>query len=462
MSLGIWVDLSGAMAETIGASGITLAELDALGDRFERAVGTAQRMRKKGAVGFWDLPYRKKLFQQVDTLVQTLDDFDEMIFLGVGGGIAGCRAMAQGIAGSNRNKVRKQFHFPNTIEPDALAELVSRISLKKTAIVLVCKSGSSPEAVAALVWFRHLMQQAVGKKKAGRHFVVCTDMERGCLRDLAVEMGAALVPFPDDVGGRFTGFTAVGLLPLAVSGGFLGPILKAAIKMDRVCLRKSWRENPALALAGALYLFLTNQRRSTWVWLPFSERLEGLVAWTCHLMAESLSKATDREGKPTVLGPCQLRACVGDVYAQLQTLVEGIDLQLPIVLTRSRPEVDLRLPKEFASGRKGASSLEAVFDAERCAFEHELTRRGKPCLALRLRRVDPVHLAATVYLFQATVAYLGELLNIDIYGQAAAEEGKTLASSLLGNGASRLKQNEATVKRRLLVGIGESFKLPIA
>ncbi|GAB4253150.1 MAG: glucose-6-phosphate isomerase [Candidatus Methylacidiphilales bacterium] len=461
MSVGIWVDLSGAMAETIGPSGITLAEMDALADRFDLAVGTAQRMRKRGAVGFWDLPYRKKLFQQVDTLVHTLADFDEIIFLGVGGGIAGCRAMAQGMAGSARIKERKRFHFPNTIEPDALAELAAQISPKKTAIVLVCKSGCSPEAIAALAWFRHLIEQAVGKKKVGRHFIVSTDMDRGCLRDLAVEMGAALVPFPDDVGGRFAGLTAVGLLPVAASGGAVDPILKAAMKMDRLCLRKSWRENPALALAGALCLSLTNQKRSTWVWLPFSERLEGLAAWTCHLMAESLSKATDREGKATGMGPCQSRACVGDVYAQLQTFAEGIDLQMPIVLTRSRPEVDLRLPKESVSGRKGAPSLEAVFDAERCAFEHELVRRGKPCLAVRIRRVDPIHLGALVYLFQATVAYLGELLNIDIYGQAAAEEGKTLASSILDNGSPGRKKKSPLFHRRLLVGTGERVKAPL-
>ncbi|MFQ3671606.1 MAG: hypothetical protein SNJ84_09130, partial [Verrucomicrobiia bacterium] len=439
MPLGLWVDLSGTMAETIGPAGLTTAELDALADRFDLAVGAAQRMRKRGAVGFWDLPYRKKLFQQVGTLAQTLVDFDEIIFLGVGGGLAGCRAMAQGMAAGTQGKNRRRFHFPNTVEPDALAELAARISPKKTGIVLVCKNGASPEALTALRWFRQIIERAVGARKAGRHFIVSTDMDRGCLRELAVEIGASLIPYPDDVGGRFAGLTAVGLLPVAVGGGAIDPVLKAAMKMDRICLRKSWRDNPALALAGALYLNLTARKRSTWVWLPFSERLDGFAAWTCHFMAESLSKATDRDGKPTTGGPSQSRACVGDVYAQLQTLAEGIDLQLPIALTRDRPEVELKLRKPTGKSRHDAASLEAVFDAERRAFESELARRGKPCLAVRVRRVDPIHLGAMVYLFQAAVAYLGELLNIDIYGQTAADEGKTLASSILGNGGRALK-----------------------
>lgn len=433
MAIGLWIDLSGTMAETVGRAGLTLAEMDALADRFEMAVGAAQRMRKRGAVGFWDLPYRKKLFQQVHSLAQTLKDFEEIVFLGIGGGIAGCRAMAQGMAAGTHGKAAKRFHFPNTVEPDALSELAQRIVPKKTAIVLVCKNGVSPEALAALAWFREVMGRALGAKKAGRHFIVSTNLERGVLRDLAAKMGAALVPFPEDVGGRFAGLTAVGLLPVVASGCALDPILKAAMKMDRLCLKKSWRENPALALAGALYLNLTARNRSTWVWLPFSERLEALAAWTCHLMAESLSKASDRDGKVTAFGPSQSRACVGDVYAQLQTLAEGVDLQLPIVLTRAKPETELRLPKHWDS-LSGAGSLEAVFHAERCAFELELARKGKPCLAIRARRADPVHLGAMVYLVQATVAYLGELLNIDIYGQAAADEGKTLASSMLGAG----------------------------
>lgn len=442
-----FLDLSGTMTEVIGSAGLSVQDLDALSDRFELAVAAAQKMRKRGAVGFWDLPYRRKLYQQVEGLSRALVGFHDIVFLGVGGAIAGCKVMAESLPQHPKSaKSQPRFHFPNTIDPDALSRLVGSLNLKKTAVILVSKSGSSPESLACFFWLEEIMREAVGEKRLPRHFVIATDLEHGPLKEIATDLGCCLVPFPENVGGRFAGLTSIGLLPAAVAGVSIEKVIRAAVRMDQRCKNPSWRLNPALALAGALYLNYTARKRPVWLWVPFAENLEGLVSWCCHLMTESLAKHTDRNGAVVDTGPVQSVGCTGDVYAHLQSLVEGADQQLAVVVSRSKPAQSLRV-----NGKKGharaaqylaGTSLESVFDAERKAFEYTLREKGKPCLALRLGAVEPTTVAPVIFLLQAAVTYLGELQNINIFEQPTAISGKECAASILGSGHGNFSPSE--------------------
>jgi glucose-6-phosphate isomerase len=438
-------DLNGLFAERIGEEGITQDEIDDLAPRLEKAHENVSALRREGKIGFFDLPYDDDLISQVELLAEDIAErFEHFVVIGIGGSALGNIALHTALNHPNYNELGKKargrrpaMHFPDNIDPDRLAALLDVIDLRKTVFNFISKSGDTAEGMATFLWVRQLLINKLGAKKAKRHFIATTDLERGSLREIALKEGYPMLPVPANVGGRFSVFTAVGLLSAAVSGINIRALLRGAAEANRALSKSDYKKNPALAGAGAHYLLHTRKGKNIQIMMSYSHRLKDVADWFRQLWAESLGKQRDRSGNDVFVGqtPCK-SVGVTDQHSQMQLYMEGPFDKVITLLTVDAFENTLKIPKSFpgvdSAGYLGGHTINELFHAEQFATELALAQKGRPVCAIRLPAVTPESVGALLMMLEAQTAYAGELYDINAFDQPGVELGKHFAYGILG------------------------------
>lgn len=318
-----------------------------------------------------------------------------------------------------------EFILLDTIDPAMLALYDEIIDWESTLLVVVSKSGGTLEPMSVFFWCWEKMKKARGAK-AGDYTVGITDPKKGVLRGFCLENGIRMLPIPTGVGGRYSIFTPVGLLPLALLGGNVDEFVRGASDIEVSCKNSTPDENPAAMLAGVQFLLDTKRDCKVRVIMPYSQRLESVARWNQQLIAESL-------GKVETSNPIPL-AAIGtqDQHSLLQQWMAGPRKQWHIFI-REIEKQPLAVPNEvedsfkYIAGKEFGELLDACYQGTSGA----LTQAKRPHITLGLQRVDEYNLGQLFYLFLAEVVLLGKLYRIDPYGQPAVEIGKTITKSLL-------------------------------
>lgn len=352
-----------------------------------------------------------KLYQQVAT---RLENFDDIIILGTGGSSLGGKTL---YALSSQKSPR--FHFMDNIDPYTFKRLFERVTPKKTGILAISKSGSTVETLfQLLVCLQHFEKEKVPLKD---HFLVVTEPTPNPLRKIAEQYQWICLDHPTNVGGRFSCFSVVGLLPLILAG--LNPY--AFREGAQRVLNQHLTEDCPPALEGAaMAVYLeTDHQKTLSVMLPYADQLDSFALWHRQLWAESLGK----EGKG--ITPIKALGTV-DQHSQLQLYLDGPKdkfFTLIAPLWKGQGErIHLSLLPEFQGKTMGD-----LFAAEQKATYETLTRNDCPTRLITLNTLDEASLGALMMHFMIETILASYFMEVNAFDQPAVEEGKRLARAFL-------------------------------
>ena len=282
-----------------------------------------------------------------------------------------------------------------------------------------------------------------------------TSEARGGLVELARTKGYRTFPIPDNVGGRFSVLSAVGLVPAALIGVDIHKLCAGAAAMTHTCWQSSLEENMALRAALYHWLVWTRRNKPVQVAFPYSNRLWGTAFWFRQLWAESLGKAVDRGGYPVHTGQTPIAALgTTDQHSQVQLYIEGPNDKVFTFWTLA----DFGTAGKIPGGTTGQPAFDALagrslaelIQAEQRATAAAMTAAGRPNCTFTLDRLDEEHLGAFLQLMEFETAFIGELLDIDAFDQPGVELGKLFTYGLMGRAGYEKYRNdfEAYEKKR--------------
>jgi len=435
-----------ATADVVGdAHGITTAELKSIGRPIVQAHKAVMDQIAAGRLGYAGLPVNTEYPAQVKSLAARYrPNTTDMLVLGIGGSTLGGIALHNALKPatynllSDRGRGGPRLFVLDNIDPAFLGDTLRLLGrrLKTTLLNVISKSGQTAETTAQFMIVRRMLREKLGPGFAER-IVVTTDATSGALRSIAAADGCATLPVPDDVGGRFSVLSPVGLFSAAMCGIDIDALLGGAAEMQRRVENPDWSANPACLLAAIKYVCLTAKGKPIHVMMPYSNRLCGLADWYRQLWAESLGKKTDRTGRDVFAGPTPVRALgATDQHSQLQLYREGPNDKLTVLVQVRKHPRDVRIPDAFgeipAMAYLRGAKLSGLLNAEKQATEYALAISHRPSVTILFDEITPQSVGEFIYLYEFTTSLMGELLNINAYDQPAVELAKQAAFALMG------------------------------
>ncbi|MCS7151475.1 MAG: glucose-6-phosphate isomerase [Endomicrobia bacterium] len=402
---------------------------------------------KSGMLGWATLPYENFEVDKILKMVrQVKNKFDTLLVLGIGGSALGNIALQTALRDKFWNSMTKQqrkgylklYVFDN-VDPDTAKSLLHHIDIKKTLINVISKAGDTAETLATFFIFYNELVKKVGKLRAKKHIIITTGPKTGFLREL-VNKGYSQYDFtiPENVGGRFSVLSPVGLVSAALTGINIKKLLEGAKNIAELCKvgkdvdTKQMFGNPAFMFALINYL-LYQKGKHICVMLPYSDRLYGFADWFRQLWAESLGKEKDNNGNIVNVGPTPIKALgVTDQHSQLQLYREGPNNKLIVFLSVEKFSCEIKIPKFAEEHYLCSHTLNELFKAEEKATIASLTQAKRPNMNIILPKIDEVSIGELIYMLELATAYAGELFNIDAFNQPGVVLGKNYTYALLG------------------------------
>lgn len=440
------LDYGCALADAIGpAHGLSSGEIQRAAPLVRAVIARVEKERSRGRHAYRQLPEDHQLLRQVQAAVRRhRAGTENLVVLGIGGSALGTIALQTALNPAFHNLLPPgkrrgpRLFVMDNVDPVQFAGLLDylRPQLRRTLFNVISKSGETAETFAQFLVVRRLLADRLGQKALRRRVVLTTDPKSGPLRELAEKEGYDALPVPQNVGGRFSVLSAVGLFPAAMCGIRIQRLLAGAAHMGRRVAQQSVRRNPAAMLALLLHAFYVRGKRLH-VMMPYSYQLKDLADWYRQLWAESLGKARDLEGRAVVVGPTPIKALgATDQHSQVQLYREGPNDKVFIFLEVEEFATDVPIPRgagipqscQYLQG----SSLGRLLNAEKRATEYALVAAQRPCLTIRFPRVDEHTVGQFIMLWEAATTLMGGLLNVNPYDQPAVQMGKEFTYALMG------------------------------
>ncbi len=433
--LDIEYDLSALYENHIGEAGITQKDLLLHAQRWRSPLRDLVGSKQDFPLGWLDTASRAKEAEAICAFAQNYRDFGRMAVIGMGGSALGTRALACALAdkvgrSTYRHNDKKLFVLDN-LDSALISEVIEFSSSEALVINAVSKSGSTLEVICNLLSLMHSL-------KGRRVKVVVTTTDRkGALFAWAKQSGYPVLSIPEDIGGRFSAFSAVTFLPLAFLG--LDPVAYAEGAHDamKVFIEDDYEKNPALQLATATYLLHKREGISDLVLMPYTESLSDFCWWWVQLFAESLSKSKTVDGKPCEASFTPLAALAPSAqHFLLQLLLEGTNNKLTAFIKlasdRDGSGIISTVPNAFeAFDFLIKKSIEDVKEAELSATAITLKNHGRPHYLISMSKLSPESLGQLMLFYMMVVSLVGKFMNINPFDQPAVEMGKRLARDIL-------------------------------
>lgn len=441
--MSIQFDPANLLAHMVGGEhGLTRGEVASGTAAAHDALESFHKAVDGGVYGFPHLPFQKKLTREIQEYAASLrGSYDTVCLIGIGGSALGAWALDCALRGPHPVQGAHGKSFPrlvilDNVDPSFLLGAIESMHPKRTVVVVAGKSGATAETVSAFLLVREWLTKSMGRK-ASQRIAVVTSEHRGDLRVLAKQEGYKTFYLPENVGGRFSVLSAIGLLPAALCGMDIAGLCKGAAAMTAECWKDDLAANPALNAALHHHLIWTLRGKTIQVAFPYSNRLWGTAFWFRQLWAESLGKAKDRGGKLVHIGQTPIAAlgCT-DQHSQVQLYMEGPN-DKTFTFWGVRKFADSGVIPKWKTGLDafdylGGQTLAKLLTSERKATEAALTAEQRPNSAFLLDRVDAAHTGAFLQLLEFETAFAGELLGIDAFNQPGVEQGKLYTFGLMG------------------------------
>ena len=389
-------------------------------------------------LGWMDLPYDTETLEGVRQVAAQFEHFTDLIVLGIGGsslgGITILSALQHPYHNLKSDRDGLRVHFVDNVDGDVISGLLEVLDPKTTVVNVISKSGTTTETMSAYLACKVWLEAALGAEFTGR-IVATTDPKKGILRPLAEKVGYPTLSVPPSVGGRFSVFTAVGLLPAVLGKIDVEGLLRGAARAQDEFLEPA-AKNPHLQAALALHLYGLRGKNMV-VFMPYSSRLRFLADWFAQLWAESLGKAVDKNGSEVHSGTTPVKTLgTTDQHSQVQLYREGPNDKLFIFVKVQNTDKNTPIPNaepdqpdmNYLEGK----TFGTLMNAELAATANALADAQKPSFMWTLERVDGENLGYLMQSLMLQTAVVGELLGINAFDQPGVELGKVLTYALMG------------------------------
>ncbi|TYR78736.1 glucose-6-phosphate isomerase [Priestia megaterium] len=404
-------------------------------------------------LGWVNLPtdYDKEEFARIQKSAEKIkSDSDVLIVIGIGGSYLGARAAIEMLQHSFYNTLSKEqrktpqvIFAGNNISSTYMKDLMDVLKEKDFSINVISKSGTTTEPAIAFRIFRKLLEDKYGKEEARQRIYATTDKARGALKTLADEEGYETFVIPDDVGGRYSVLTAVGLLPIAAAGLDIEQMMKGAASAQEAFAKSELEENAAYQYAVVRNV-LYNKGKTIEMLINYEPALQYFAEWWKQLFGESEGK--DQKG----IYPSSANFST-DLHSLGQYVQEGRrDLFETIVqVETARHELTI---EEDAADLDGLNYLagETVDFVNKKAFQGTMlahTDGGVPNLVVSIPSLDEFTFGYLVYFFEKACAMSGYLLGVNPFDQPGVEAYKVNMFALLGKPG--FEEKKAELEKRL-------------
>ena len=386
-------------------------------------------------LGWLNLPsdYDKEEFSRIKLAAEKIKkDTDIFIVIGIGGSYLGARAAIEFLKSPNYNLLKKDtpdiFFAGNSISPTALSELLELCEGKDVSINMISKSGTTTEPAIAFRVFRDFLEKKYGKEGAKDRIYCTTDKARGTLKKLADKEGYETFVVPDDVGGRFSVLTAVGLLPIAVSGADIDALMSGARMAQNDTLNPDLDQNDCYKYAATRNI-LYNKGKSTEVLVSYEPCFTLMNEWFKQLYGESEGK--DKKG----IFPASVIFST-DLHSMGQYIQDGRRILFETVVLIDKPRKDITLNNDpsnvdglnFLSGKTMSYVNKKAFEGTVLAH----TDGDVPNIVLSVEDFSEQELGYLIYFFEKACAISGYLLGVNPFNQPGVESYKKNMFALLG------------------------------
>ncbi|MFS0559581.1 glucose-6-phosphate isomerase [Terribacillus sp. 179-K 1B1 HS] len=404
-------------------------------------------------LGWLQLPtdYDKDEFARIKKAAEKIQsDSDVLLVVGIGGSYLGARAAIEALTHSFFNVLSKEdrkapqvFFVGNSISAPYLNQLMDAIKGKDVSVNVISKSGTTTEPAIAFRLFKKYLEEKYGIEEARKRIYATTDKARGALKTLASKEGYESFVIPDDVGGRFSVLTAVGLLPIAAAGVDIDSIMAGAQKAQEELTVSDLKENPAYQYA-AIRNVLYNKGKTIELLVNYEPSLQYFSEWWKQLFGESEGK--DLKG----LFPASANFST-DLHSLGQYVQEGRRDLFETVVHVKQPESDVTIEAE-EEDLDGLNYLagQTVDQVNHKAFQGTLlahTDGNVPNLVVEVPALDPFSFGYLVYFFEKACAISGYLLGVNPFDQPGVEAYKKNMFALLGKPG--YEEEKAALEKRL-------------
>ncbi|MGC9044641.1 MAG: glucose-6-phosphate isomerase [Myxococcota bacterium] len=396
-----------------------------------------------------DIRSGKRGFSEIVSNVQLLDasvklaeevsnKYKNLVLIGIGGSALGPRALFKALRDPFHNilpieKCGKgmNLYFIENVDPDTFKATLNIVDLKETAFVTITKSGSTVETMSQFMIVRDLLIKEFGENGYRERMIAITDPRKGALREIAKSDRLCALPIPENIGGRFSVFSPVGIFPAACCGIDVKALLSGAEEMNKIIINSDINSDPALMFAQLMYLAQTFHKRNILVVMPYKDALLDTAEWFQQLWAESLGKERNLNGEIVNTGMTPVRALgVIDQHSQLQLYMEGPQDKIVLILGVKEFNNNVIVPetlKEFVDvAYIGNHSLFEILKIEENATLESLLNARRPAFKIELERLDEENLGALMLFFEFATAYAGGLYRINAFDQPGVEHGKKI------------------------------------
>ena len=440
---GLTLNFNNMMKKNIGAHGISEKDIAGIMPKIRQAVKNIKQKRDDGKLGFMYLPYDAKIRDEVKkTAEQVRNRFDNLVVLGIGGSALGTIAVHKAIKHpfynllpADKRKGPRLFIMDN-VDPETAVSLFDVLDMKKTCVNIISKSGETAETTAfmKIIWNR--LKKAVGEKFK-EHIIITTDKEKGVMRKVTDAYGFANFVVPDNVGGRFSVMTPVGLLPLAAAGVNIDEFLRGAAYMDNLTSKDNIWKNPSYMSAVLHYLYDIKFGRKITVMMPYSNALKDISDWFAQLWGESLGKKFSNDGKIVHTGLTPVKALgATDQHSQVQLYVEGPQDKVVTFIRTEKFRQEIEMPDNFKEEETlsylSGYKMGTLMNVEQRATAIALTKNNRPNMTISMAEISEFAIGQLVYMLQVQTAFIGELYNINTFDQPGVEMGKIATYAMMG------------------------------
>lgn len=411
---------------------------------------------RKGAgndfLGWIDLPvdYDKEEFARIKEAAKKIQsNSDVLLVIGIGGSYLGARAAIEFLGHSFYNNLSKEqrktpeiYYVGNSISSTYIKHLMDVVEGKDFSINMISKSGTTTEPAIAFRVFKKILEEKYGKEEAAKRIYATTDKAKGSLKNLATEEGYETFVVPDDVGGRFSVLTAVGLLPIAVSGCDIDKLMEGAASARETALNAPFAENDSLKYA-AIRNILHRKGKAVEILANYEPSVHFVSEWWKQLFAESEGK--DNKG----IFPASVDLTT-DLHSMGQFIQDGSRIMFETVINVEKPKCSFEIEEEpvdldglnYLTGKTVDFINKSAMNGTILAH----TDGNVPNLMVTVPEQNEFYLGQLFYFFEFACGISGYISGVNPFDQPGVESYKKNMFALLGRPGYE-KEREELLKR---------------
>ena len=398
-------------------------------------------LSKEGAgsdfLGWIDLPidYDKEEFARIQKAAEKIQsDSEVLLVIGIGGSYLGARAAIEFLRHGFYNNVSKEirktpeiYYCGNNLSGTYLSQLIDVIGDRDFSVNIISKSGTTTEPAVAFRIFKEMLEKKYGKEEAAKRIYATTDKQKGALKNLATEEGYESFVVPDDVGGRFSVLTAVGLLPIAVSGADIAKLMEGAASMRELCLDKDFADNDSMKYA-AIRNILLRKGKSVEILCNYEPAFHYVAEWWKQLYGESEGKANKG------IFPAGVDFTT-DLHSMGQYIQQGVRMLMETVISVGKPHYQVQIPSDAANLDKlnflAGKRVDEVNKMAELGTQIAHVDGGVPNMKVCMPALTAQYIGQLFYFFELACGISGSMLGVNPFDQPGVEAYKNNMFALL-------------------------------